>query len=326
MNFRKIVIDNCTEPMRLDRYIRSIYPGITQGALEKLLRKKLIKVNGMKQESGGKIVNNDILEVAEIDSLNEFERPTEKGVFIEGDKILAAKLTGEYKVFEDENILVVNKPTELASQGGSGIAISIANSIEYLNSISSSTDPLNDGLRIVHRLDKSTSGIFLLAKNRLAAKKLTTAFADRTILKKYVAVLDGIPRSDSGVIKNQLEKDIINKIQIVTELGDYAETSYKVLLKSDLYTSLALFAPKTGRMHQIRVHSKCLDCPIVGDTKYGNPRQKEKNLYLHAYEITIPSTAFGKEYKFQAGFPEHFKKFVKDDFKVDIEEYIKGVM
>lgn len=326
MRFRNIVIDNCIEPMRLDRYIRALYPGITQGALEKLLRKKLIKVNGMKQDSGNKIVNNDILEVAEIDSLNEFERPSEKGVFIEGDKVLATKLTGEYKVFEDENILVINKPVELASQGGSGIAISIANSIEYLNSISELKDPLNDGLRIVHRLDKSTSGIFLLAKNRLAAKKLTTAFADRTILKKYVAVLDGIPGSDSGAVKNQLEKDVINKIQIVTELGDYAETSYKVLLKSDFYTSLVLFTPKTGRMHQIRVHSKCLDCPIVGDTKYGKEKQAHKNLYLHAYEITIPSTIFGNEYKFQAEFPEHFKKFGKDNFRVDIEEYMKGVM
>ncbi|NDB82153.1 MAG: RNA pseudouridine synthase, partial [Alphaproteobacteria bacterium] len=237
-------------------------------------------------------------------------------------KILAEKLVKDYCLINDNSILAINKPPELASQGGTNQIISIDSAIKFLDQ--NLTDTVNDGHRICHRLDKSTSGVFMIAKNRLAAQKLTKAFAERSITKTYIAITNGIPDKMKGSVYNRLKKHIPKKMQYVTNIddkeGDIAETDYEVIATSN-GQSLIRFFPKTGRMHQIRVHAQSLGCPIAGDRKY-NPshygEEKRKNsppyLFLHAVEIFIPNSVLGVDYKIKAPLPDYFRQKISEEF------------
>jgi 23S rRNA pseudouridine955/2504/2580 synthase len=127
----------------------------------------------------------------------------------------------------------------------------------------------------VHRIDKETSGILLIAKNRDAAITLTKAFADRIIKKEYIAILHGVPCDNSGVIDIAID-------------GKSAHTEYDVLSYNGQY-SIVSFLPLTGRMHQIRVHASSLGCPIVGDKIYNNVNDDSEHMMLHAYKIYVPA-------------------------------------
>ncbi|MDX1924265.1 MAG: RluA family pseudouridine synthase [Rickettsiaceae bacterium] len=319
MKRKKIIVQLSENQMRLDRYVKSIYPNLTQGMIEKLIRNKDIKVNNIRQKANYMLKSNDEVEIyipfeAQNETLQEQE-------FSPGSKALASKILSEYKIFQDENILAINKPSQLASQGGTNLSISIDEAINYLNK-DISPSMVNDGYRICHRLDKSTSGVFLIACNRGAAQKITESFAAKTISKKYIAILSGVPKQDNGIVKNYLTKDVKNQIQVISNEGDYAETEYEVLAKNN-HRSLVLFTPKTGRMHQIRVHAKSLGCPILGDKKYGHRKYLEQktpfsNLFLHAFSLFIPEDVFARKYGFHAEIPQYFRQQIAQEFGEEI--------
>ncbi|MDX1917067.1 MAG: RluA family pseudouridine synthase [Rickettsiaceae bacterium] len=323
MKSKKIIARIEAGSMRLDKYIRILYPNLTQGIIEKMLRKKDLKVNNKSQKSNFRLNNGDEIEIY-LPYIQNIAQPKEEE-FDYKSKILAHKLLNDYCILNDDNILAINKPSELASQGGTNQFISVDSAINYLNS--STQDTINFGYRICHRLDKSTSGVFLIAKSRLAAQNLTEAFRMHHISKTYVAICDGIPKENSGIIVNKLSKNVAKKLQFVTSRddlqGEIAETKYQLITASK-DRSLIKFMPKTGRMHQIRVHAQYLGCPIYGDLKYNIKKSKQGDtlrLMLHALNVQIPEEIVGKKYNINATLPDYFAKAINKEFKYyDINE------
>lgn len=355
---KKIIINDTSEP-RLDRYLKRVFPFLTQGNIEKLLRKKDIVLNGKKARSADRLQNGDELSyfarALGSDSQNSSSNNHETGLrathslkkhYSSNVISLANKILGEYLIFDCEHFIAIDKPCGLAAQGGSKISLSIADSLEYLNYIqkcqhSQSEDAEEnigigsddqDGYKIVHRLDKNTSGLFIIAKGYNNAAKLAKGFKDRIIKKEYIAFICGRPKQNRGEIsgfigkkksfKQDQSEKFKNDFERVEELPEsdkdakFAQTEYKVIKTlpikeaASLYpklkdvsapvVSLIEYKPQTGRMHQLRIHSKLLGCPIIGDVKYEGPTAAR--MMLHARKMTIPRDIFGTSYDIESKF------------------------
>jgi 23S rRNA pseudouridine955/2504/2580 synthase len=293
-------------PTRLDRYLRRIYQNLTQGTIEKMLRTGDIKVNNKKTEASFRVVATDVISLPE--SLDLDKSVTIQRSFSSNVVKLAEKMMGSYLIYNSDEFISINKPSGLATQGGSKISLSIDDAIFYLNQRDMSE------FKLVHRLDKETSGVFLIAKNYLAALKLTQAFKDKIITKTYLAVTLGKPLKTEGEISNYIAKNRNGAYEIVQEdleFGKLAVTKYE-LIKSFGNVSLIKFTPLTGRMHQLRLHSLLLGCPIIGDSKYGNNISSimSKKMLLHAKTIILPEQIFGKEIKIESPLPVYFNRFL----------------
>jgi len=206
-------------------------------------------------------------------------------------------------LFENDDFLVLNKPAGLAVQGGSGLK-------KHVDGLIRALYPDNPP-KLVHRLDRETSGLLILAKTHQMAQKLTKAFEHHTILKEYWAVVEGIPLKQKGHIITQLEKGWdkdMEKMRIAAETEDAkpSETSYKVIHQNITQKKALLsLIPHTGRTHQLRVHCQHIRCPILGDRKY-NPTTSSRNLHLHSRTLTLPEEFGGLT--FTAELPEYFLK------------------
>jgi 23S rRNA pseudouridine955/2504/2580 synthase len=185
-------------------------------------------------------------------------------------------------LFENDRFLVLNKPAGLAVQGGSGMT-------KHVDGLIRALYPDNPP-KLVHRIDRETSGLLILAKTHSMAQKLTKAFEKHTIIKEYWAVVENIPTKSKGDILTHLEKGWgkdMEKMRI-TEGGKYSKTSYTVLAKNTPNKKALLsLIPHTGRTHQLRVHCEHIRCPILGDRKY-NPNTLSKTLHLHARQLILP--------------------------------------
>lgn len=281
------LIVETTDPMRLDRYLRILYPLLPQSYLEQAIRHKFIKVNNKRATSSQRITNADTLSIYK--DLSQFVKPETR--YCPAIQDLAVKL-GTMILYEDDNMLAIDKPIGIATQGGNKIIITIDQALKYIS----------NEYRIVHRLDKDTSGILLVAKDRSTASKLTQAFFHRLIYKTYVAIVKGqMPK---------LEDEVVSKIsklyQSVSEdeNGDIAITKYKAIKQG--LVSMVEFYPVTGRMHQIRHHAQICGCPIIGDNKYqGEPAER---LMLHAHKISIDESIFGNIIEITSPIPSVFSR------------------
>ena len=296
-------------PVRLDRYLRRIIPSLSQGVIEQNLRKGKIKVNAKKAIGSLRVKDGDKILIANEFLSDRAGHKDQKQEFSLSAIKLAAKLKGEYLLFENEYLMVINKPAKLPTQGGSKISLSIDDALGYLN-FKNKTE-----LKLVHRLDKETSGILLIAKNYYSANKLSYAFKERLIEKTYLAVVAGSMRKEIGEISGLIAKmreGKYGKVEVDPVNDKFAETKYKVIKKLE-GASLVKFTPLTGRTHQLRVHAQMLGCSIVGDTKYSGKINsiRADNKLLHAEHIMIPAAIFGEKFMFQAELPEYFKKFVE---------------
>lgn len=213
---------------------------------------------------------------------------------------LASKLLSEYILFSSEEFIAIDKPEGLAVQGGSKISLSIDDALRYINYTE------NTEYKLVHRLDRETSGVLLIARGFNSAAKFGKAFRDKLIGKTYIAVLSGCPAELEGTLVHRIGKDKSGVFEVVKELsvgGAVARTHYKVLQSTNAL-SLVEFRPETGRMHQLRFHSQYLGCPIVGDNKYGG--KKHNRMLLHAQNIVIPARVFGREITVKSELPDEF--------------------
>jgi 23S rRNA pseudouridine955/2504/2580 synthase len=213
-------------------------------------------------------------------------------------------------LYEDKNILIINKPIGLAVQGGSKVNISV-------DSLLPSLTPDGDELRLVHRIDKDTSGILLLARHKLAATKLTKMFEKKKIHKTYLALAVGKPKQKSGTISLPLQKlrtkQNQEKMQIAHSSKNAMEaiTNYEMADYCGKNVSLMLLEPVTGRKHQLRAHLTAVDLPILGDGKYGGRGAfidgLANKLHLHAWKIQIDNF-FGVKINIKAPLPDHMKQ------------------
>lgn len=285
--------------MRLNRWFMKYYPNLTLGRLQKLLRTKQIKVDGKRAETSLKLAAGSEVRVPPMD-----EQP-ETGANRSEISRRDAEFILSLVIYKDDNIIVLNKPSGLAVQGGTNTSRHVDGMLEALRF------ELNEKPKLVHRIDKDTSGVLVLARNRTWADRLTKAFREHTLPKTYLALVNSCPKNPAGEIKAPLEK--CGEKSLVGPDGKPAATVYKTLDEVGSKFTLVEASPLTGRTHQIRAHMEYIGCPIVGDDKYfgGEKRQKYASipdkLYLHAYKIDL-SALYNKKTVIKAALPEHFKK------------------
>lgn len=288
----KKTVEDHSIPIRLDRYLRTINPTLSQGIIERYLRNGIIKVNDSKSKANVRVVSGDVISLPEHVILSAEEMPiVKKGPNAE---ILANKLLFEYLLYDHPSFYAFYKPSGLASQGGSRIGTSLDDALQTLD------------LRLVHRLDKDTSGIMIAAKNRDAAIILTKAFSEQKIYKTYFACVKNLPKNPRGKITSYLvRQNNFTGASFYNEVvgSKLAITEYEVV-ETNKEATLIKFTPQTGRMHQLRLHAKDIHCPIIGDKKYGG--EEDKHLMLHAYKIVLDRSIFEEEIIITAPLPEYF--------------------
>ena len=293
---KSFIVDYEFNEMRLDRWIRNNLGKIPQGLIEKNLRNGIIKVNKKKVKSSYKIKTNDQINIFNF----EFkEKIINKKIKFNPTKEIIKE--NENLIIDDnEDFIVLNKSAGISVQGGTKSKKNLVD-IFAKSKIFQNTKPFS-----VHRLDKDTSGVFIIAKHRESAQLLTSLFRLRKVHKTYLAICHGEINKNSGVWDEDLIKFENNK-----PIKEKAKTLYKVLDKNSI-CSLIEMKPITGRKHQLRKQLYAIGNPVYGDQKYKlNYSEKaiNKNLMLHSYQIKFMISK--KKFTYTALLPEYFKKLLK---------------
>ncbi len=266
MSVRFIEVKEDDDGQRLDRWLKKSVPDLPFGLAQKLIRKGQIRVDGKRAKGDTKLIMGQAVRIP----------PIEEKTDAKGERKLTDKDAAFMKslvIYQDEYIIAINKPHGLATQGGSKTKIHIDGMLDAL------TDKKGVRPRLVHRLDKDTSGVLLLARSAKMAKKLGEQFKSRKMKKIYWAIVSPAPEAMDGTIKAPLlkgggrEKE---RVVVDEKEGKMALTDFVIIDQALTSAAFVAFWPKTGRTHQIRVHAELIGCPIVGDPKYNSlPEQEE---------------------------------------------------
>jgi 23S rRNA pseudouridine955/2504/2580 synthase len=294
---KKFEVEKNFHNTRFDRWFKHKVLDIPQGLIEKIIRKNQAKVNGKKTKSSYRVQENDIIEIFNIDKVKK----TEKNLITQYIPSNTERVKYDNFIIENnQNFIVINKPAGIAVQSGTK---SFKNVVDTLRE----TKYFEDSKPfIVHRLDKETSGILIVAKTREYAQLFTSLFRIRKIHKTYLAVVYGEVSKEIKVLEDDLvlyekERKIVQKA-----------TSFIKILKGNPEYSLLELRPITGRKHQLRKQLYNIGNSIIGDDKYyvkrGKDFIKSKNLMLHAYEIKFMIN--NVKYNFRADFNKEFKDFI----------------
>lgn len=283
----RILIKSYDCQSRLDRWLKKNYGHVSYGICQKLLRKGTIQVNQRKVPLGYCLKEGDDVFLPDI-FFQLACKKEKKDVCLKEDIFL-----DKYLIYEDKNIILLNKPAGLAVQGGTKVKTS-------LDQLFSRWRP-QEGIRLVHRLDKDTSGVLLLAKTHQSAVYLTGLFKKRQIEKIYHAYTlcnDQLPVC--GEIKNGIPLQREERLSCSEEQLSCTEYSILEVFDNCMFVRLK---PLTGRKHQLRIHCAQLDIPILGDRKY-NRKTKHSSLYLHASVLDFTNQE-GKRLRCYAAYPSH---------------------
>ncbi len=275
--------------IRLDKYLKSLFNSLTQSFIEKNIRKKNILINDLKTSSKYIVKQNDILKIS-----NFHKDKFKNKIVFKRKVIISSDILNKFKksiIFQNKDFLIINKWTAIATQGGSKINISID---DLINKISPE-------YKLVHRLDKDTSGLLIISKNKNTAKIFGNLFKQKLIEKKYLAICEGKPK----IKESNVDLDIRNKFNKIEKTKTYYKT-----LHSFNGISIILFKPLTGKTHQIRIVSKNLSSPIIGDEKYNN-QSKFNNEILKLNAHILKFTIYNNVYEFISELPKDFIKFIK---------------
>jgi 23S rRNA pseudouridine955/2504/2580 synthase len=289
---------------RLDRYLRRHVEGLTQSMIQKFLRAGKIRVNGAKAEANARLQAGDAVVVPEI--VPPKEMPKERHVMVmdaHAIRDLEAMI-----LYRDESVIVLNKPAGLASQGGKGIAVHLDGMLDALR-FEGTERP-----KLVHRLDRDTSGVLLLARGVKPASRLAAAFRGRDVEKTYWALVWGVPDVLEGRIDLPLVRVEVGGTSRAEPAGRKdpeglkAVTDYKILDYAGKKFAWAQLSPQTGRMHQLRAHTLALGTPILGDAAYGQAFADgfAPQLHLHARRLSIPHPD-GGFLTVEAPLPKHMR-------------------
>ncbi len=295
---KTLIIDNRFQDCRLDRFLKESF-NLTQGLICKYLRKKVIRLNGGKAEIDSRVSFGDEIQYFDFAKLD----PALKAELEIRDKDL--KLILDNIIFENEEIIAINKPYGISVQKGSFDDISIIDILHKLK---------GEDIKIVHRLDKNTTGVMIFAKNKNFASKYSEYFKNQEVQKTYIAILEGIVKKESGEIESTIEKLSEEGNQSLaaqdTQNGKIAISEFKTLsINHEKKLSLVKFFPKTGRIHQIRLHALKLGFGVFGDDKYNKNYQRGQKLCLTSVSIKLPNL---EEITAQY-IPDHFKNLGFDE-------------
>jgi len=297
--------------IRVDRWFKRHYPALTHGRLEKLLRTGQVRLDGKRVKAADRVLSGQTVRLPPQivhGGLEEKPRTTTKPVMRGSleDRIL----------YMDKSVIVLDKPSGLATQGGSGLTQHVDGMLDSL-AFEKNTRP-----KLVHRLDRDTSGVLIVARTASAAAELSRSLAERTAQKIYWALTKGVPKVSRGTIKAALAKEsgfgAHGRDERMTTVGNSREdakdavTDYVVIDTAGEEFAWVAVRPRTGRTHQIRVHLATRGTPIVGDFKYGGTDVRgrgeiENRLHLHARSIDIARPDGGR-LAVSAPLPPHMLK------------------
>jgi 23S rRNA pseudouridine955/2504/2580 synthase len=307
-------VSEADSDIRLDRWFKRHFPNFPHAMLEKSLRKGAIRVDGKKAQSNLRVAAGQVIDIrCEISGELAQKRPAKTRPIDPQDERMMQRAV----LYRDANIIVINKPAGLAVQGGTKVTKSVDDLLEALKF------DAPDRPKLVHRLDRDTSGVLVLARNAKVAAKLARAFSGKDMEKTYWALVNGCPFDFKGTIDYKLVKAALGensyeKVAVDDEDGKYAKTEYHVLENLARKFALMELKPLTGRTHQLRVHMQAIGCPIVGDPKYGGSMLYDSvtdgstlgmqdKLHLHARRLLIPASVLGKTIDVSAPVPEHMQ-------------------
>ncbi len=302
---------------RLDKYLHGRFPQLSRTALQRLIKQGAITVNGQPTKASYEMLGGDLIEVV-------LPPPEPREVVPEPIPLDI--------VWEDEYLIALNKQTGIICHPAHGTQTgTLVNGLaHYANSLSHGDDPFRPG--IVHRLDKNTTGVMLVAKSDEAHWRLSLQFERRTVQKTYIAIVHGSPQLDADTVDAPIgvhpvvrEKFAVMIRESKIDVAKHAVTHWEVAERYNGYSLIKLF-PKTGRTHQLRVHMSYIGHPIVGDVMYGGRAISEHDLTgdpaapvepifahqaLHAWRIKFKHPILEKPMEIEAPFPERFKRTVE---------------
>lgn len=302
---KTITIGPKAEEQRLDRWFKDKYPGLTFGRLQKLLRKGEVRVDGKRVKDAKFILKPG--HAVRIPPLDKEKTPGKPKPGSERVSAEDAQMIQSCVLHKDDYVIILNKPAGLAVQGGSGTTRHVDGMLDALKF------DTGERPRLVHRIDKDTSGILVLARTQKVARQLTESFRGNDVHKAYWAIVVGVPEVEEGRIDLPLgkrgsqggERVVVDEFE-----GKRAVTEFKVIDQVGRRAAWVEMEPITGRTHQLRVHMLTIETPILGDGKYGGSEaflggaEIANQLHLHARAIRFPHPA-GGEFNITAPLPQH---------------------
>jgi len=300
---------------RLDQFLATRLESVSRARVQEMIAEGKVLVNDLPAKASLKLRGGERISV-----LGEAQRAPIKAI--------AEEIPLDI-VYEDDDLAVINKPAGMMVHAGAGATDDARNRgtlvnalLHHLGSLSGVGGPLRPG--IVHRLDKETSGLIVVAKNDNAHRKLSAQFAAREVKKKYVALVHGWVKKDSGTLAQSISRDPVRRMKMTARLegGRAAVTHYRVVRRLDTkFGKFTLLDVKidTGRTHQIRVHVAAMGHPVVGDTMYGAPAQARgksavivlKRNFLHAAALEFRHPRTGETVALKSELPEELQEFLR---------------
>lgn len=284
---------------RIDKYLADIYKDKSRSFIQRLIKRREIRVNGEAIKSNYRLEPGDIIEIGDMKEEKIELVPQNLNIKI---------------IYEDSSIALIEKPVDMiVHPSKNNRDRTLVNGLLYqIDELSTAGEYFRPG--IVHRLDKNTSGIMLVSKTNKAYYSLVEQFKNRTVERGYLALVWGNLSEKEGLIDAPIGRDPNDrtKMCVIDKNSKEALTEYKLLEEYKDY-SLVAYSLKTGRMHQIRVHSAYMGHPVIGDDRYSNVRSREKFQLLHANKLGFIHPETGKYMEFETEIPVRFEKYLGDD-------------
>jgi len=325
-----MTVDETDAGSRLDRWFKRQFPHIPHGKVEKLLRTGQLRVDGKRAKGNARIEGGQVIRIPPLPEPSEIKTATPVN---ERDVAYIRSMI----IYEDADIIALNKPHGIAVQGGTGTT----------RHIDGLLPALGEGCRLVHRLDRDTTGVLVIAKNVRAAKWAGRAFQSRRAEKIYWGITNGVPKPSGGEIKGYVAKgrldnrfgnkhegkEVMEAVRHGAAGAKHAKTLYQSVAKAGQRSAWVVMQPLTGRTHQLRLHMQLLGAPIAGDPKYMTDRPLpgglENMLHLHARSLTLPREGQNDLY-LEAPVPPHMEQafevmgYDEADPSVDWDELANG--
>lgn len=297
-------VSNADGIQRIDRWFRKHYPALSHIQLQKLLRSGQVRLDGKRVDAAERVHPGMVVRVPPLPDARPLAAGHDKKKAAVSDRLVKDLLSRV--LYRDDDVIVLNKPFGLAVQGGTGTTQHLDGALDALR-FGSDERP-----RLVHRLDRDTAGVLILARHQAAARNLAASFAKHNLRKYYWAVTLGVPKHKQGKVDAALAKSegSFEKMEHNEEEGKDAITYYKVVQSADRTAAWMALWPVTGRTHQLRAHMALLGTPMIGDPKYGEKDELglPRKLHLFARRLIIPHP--GNRRKMidaVAPLPDHFK-------------------
>jgi 23S rRNA pseudouridine1911/1915/1917 synthase len=293
---------------RLDRFLVSQLPALSRSRIQTLMDEGRVQVDAVARKASHRVESGEVVAV---------DVPDELPPGVESEPIPLDVL------YEDEDVAVINKPAGMIVHPGAGVTsgtmvAALLHRFGGMTGLSTVGGPLRPG--IVHRLDKETSGVIVVARTDAAHRKLVEDFRDRLVEKIYIALLHGKIKGDAGSVVFPVARDLRRRSRMTARRreGREARTDWRARLRFDAFTIIEADL-RTGRTHQIRVHFSALGCPVVGDTLYGAPRQERAGSellpplgrnFLHAARVSFGHPRTGQRIEVRAPLPPELVNYL----------------